>query len=86
MIQPEDVQAVHGHRSESLVDFNNVDVIFGEGVFGEEFGDGDGRADAHDSGGTPATVAPTNFAMMGWPSAMALERFIRRIAAAPSVT
>lgn len=33
-------------------------------------------------GGTPATVAPTNLAKMGWPSSMALERFIRRTPAA----
>src|SRR5271154_1127307 len=33
-------------------------------------------------GGTPATVAPQNLARMGWPSSMALDRFIRRTAAA----
>lgn len=36
-------------------------------------------------GGTPATVAPTNFARMGWPSWMALERFMRITAAASGV-
>ena len=33
-------------------------------------------------GATPATVAPQNLARMGWFIARALERFIRRIAAA----
>jgi hypothetical protein len=35
-------------------------------------------------GGTPATVAPQNLARMGWLSSMALERRIRRTAAAVS--
>jgi hypothetical protein len=33
-------------------------------------------------GATPATVAPQNLARMGWPSSMALDRFIKRMAAA----
>lgn len=33
-------------------------------------------------GGTPATVAPQNLARMGWLSSIALERRIKRTAAA----
>jgi hypothetical protein len=33
-------------------------------------------------GARPATVEPTYLPMMGWPSLMAVDRFIRRMAAA----
>ena len=49
--QAKSLPAVNSHASESLVDLNDVDVVEGDVVDGEEFGDGDGGADAHDAGG-----------------------------------
>ena len=37
-------------------------------------------------GARPATVAPTYLARMGWPSWIALERFIKRTAAAVDIS
>lgn len=47
----EDIFAVDGHGGESLVNLDDVAVIDSDVVFGEELGDGDGRADTHDTGG-----------------------------------
>lgn len=47
-VDAEDVCAVDGHRSESLVDFDDVDVVLEVDVeFAEELGDGEGGAYAH---------------------------------------
>ena len=50
MVNIERVEAVHSHRRERLVQFDDVNLIDADIVVPEELGDGDGRANAHDAG------------------------------------
>lgn len=50
-IQPQLLHAIHRHGRECFVEFDDVNVRQGEVVLVQEFGDGEGRADAHDAGG-----------------------------------
>lgn len=50
-VEGELVAAVDGHAGEGLIDLDDVNVGEGEVVLGEQLGDSDGRANAHDARG-----------------------------------
>lgn len=49
-IQTQHVHAVNSHGGKGLVDFDNVDVVFGKAEFAQELGNCSGRANAHNAG------------------------------------
>lgn len=61
-VDAEDVCAVDGHGSESLVDLDDIDVVLKiEVELAQELGDGEGGADAHDTGGNAGDGGTTEF-------------------------
>ena len=65
-VDAEDVDAVDGHGGEGLVEFDEVDVVLEVEVeFGQELGDGEGGADAHDAGGDACDGGAAEFAEDG---------------------
>lgn len=50
MVQTEVVQAIHRHRGECLVDFEDVNVVLGQVELAQELGDRGCRSDTHDTG------------------------------------
>lgn len=65
-VDAEDVGAVDGHGGESLVEFDEVDVgLEVEVELGQELGDGEGGADAHDAGGDAGDGGAAEFAEDG---------------------
>lgn len=65
-VDAEDVGAVDGHGGEGLVEFDEVDVVLEVEVeFGQELGDGEGGADAHDAGGDAGDGGAAEFAEDG---------------------
>jgi len=51
VIQTKYVNAVDGHGGEGLVDLDDIDIVLGQAVLGEDLWDGGGGADTHDSWG-----------------------------------
>ncbi len=61
VIETQNAQAVHSHRGKGLVNLNDVNVILGQIVFGEEFRDGERGANAHDTWSDTGDGGPTEF-------------------------
>jgi len=49
VVNVELIQTVDGHAGKGLVELDDIDVIDGDVVLGEQLGDGNGRADTHDA-------------------------------------
>ena len=65
VIETEDVETVDGHGGERLVDLEDVDVVFCEVEFGEQFRDGERGADAHDARGQAGDGGAAEFGENG---------------------